>query len=119
MLIEHKEAERMQMEQLRQELSQEQAAVRALKADEQNDESKLRQRLDLQNAHKQSIAQQAKRQAVSLPCSEVHFKDTSVFLTLFQPETILVVIAVSTKHLDYIHFRLTSCVYTKTLCENN
>ncbi len=57
----------MELELLRQELSQEQAALQANKMDQEVNEKKLRQRLELHNAYEQSVAQKAKKLAVSKP----------------------------------------------------
>uniref|UniRef100_A0A5K3EHL2 Meiosis-specific nuclear structural protein 1 n=1 Tax=Mesocestoides corti TaxID=53468 RepID=A0A5K3EHL2_MESCO len=70
--IECKEAERTEVEMLRQELSQEEAAYAAMKTDEVDVEQKLRLRLELQNAHQQALAQRARRLAAEREEEELY-----------------------------------------------
>ncbi|VDN99678.1 unnamed protein product [Rodentolepis nana] len=72
--IADKEAERIGIENLRQQLSQEEMEYAALKTDTDEFRKKLQERLELQKAHQQSIAQRAKRLAMEKEEEEVYHR---------------------------------------------
>ncbi|VDL44013.1 unnamed protein product [Hymenolepis diminuta] len=67
-----KETERNEIENLRQQLSQEEMEYAAVRTDKEEFKQKLQERLEIQKAHQQSIAQRAKRLAIEKEEEEIY-----------------------------------------------